>query len=38
VIEVEIGFLLNQNGKMVLGINAPTIFITAIKNLMAYWD
>ncbi len=38
VIEVEIGFLLNQDGKMVLGINAPTIFITAIKNLMAYWN
>ena len=38
VIEVEIGFLLNQNGNMVLGINAPAIFIKAIKNLMAYWS
>lgn len=38
VIEVEIGFLLNQDGKMVLGINAPAIFIKAIKNLMAYWS
>ena len=31
IIEVEIGFLLNKQGKMILGIKAPQIFIIALK-------
>lgn len=38
IVEVQIGFLLNKNGKMVLGIKAPQIFIQAIKNLLNYWN
>ncbi len=38
IIEIEVGFLLNENGKMILGIQAPTIFTKAIKNLLGYWN
>ena len=34
---VEIGFLLNSNGKLVLGIKAPKLFSRAINNLLDYW-
>lgn len=37
IIEVEIGFLLNNQGKMILGIKAPQIFIIALKNLLDFW-
>ncbi len=37
VIEVQIGFLLNENGKLILGINAPKLFREAIRNLLDYW-
>lgn len=37
IIEVQVGFLLNKNGKLVLGINAPKLFKRAIKNLFDYW-
>lgn len=37
VVEIEVGFLLNRRGKLVLGIQAPTLFTTAIKNLLDYW-
>jgi len=37
VLEIEVGFLLNANGKLILGIKAPSIFKTAIKNLLDYW-
>ncbi|MFC1649571.1 hypothetical protein ACFL2C_02530 [Patescibacteria group bacterium] len=37
LIEIEIGFLLNQNGKLVLGIKAPSIFVDAINNLLDFW-
>lgn len=36
-LEVEIGFLLNQQGKMILGIRAPQLFNQAIMNLLDYW-
>ncbi len=36
-LEIEIGFLLNKNGKMILGIKAPKLFNQAIKNLLDYW-
>lgn len=37
VVEVEVGFLLNENGQLVLGIKAPALFKEAIKNLLAFW-
>lgn len=37
IIEVEIGFLLNENGKLILGIKAPNVFKEAIKNLLDFW-
>ncbi len=37
IIEVQIGFLLNANGKMILGIKAPKLFKRAIRNLLDYW-
>jgi len=38
IVEVEVGFLLNRNGKMVLGIRAPKLFTRAIKNLLDFWN
>ena len=38
IMEVEIGFLLNKQGKMVLGVYAPTLFTTAVRNLISYWS
>jgi len=37
IIEVEIGFLLNENGQLILGIKAPILFQEAIKNLLDFW-
>ncbi len=37
VIEIEIGFLLNRDGDMVLGLRPPEIFKDAIKNLIDFW-
>lgn len=37
IIEVEVGFLLNEEGKLVLGIKAPNLFKQAIENLLNYW-
>ena len=33
IIEIEIGFLLNENGQLILGIKAPKLFKAAITNL-----
>ena len=38
VAEIEVGFLLNENGKIVLGIKAPKLFRRAIANLLDYWN
>ena len=38
VIEIEVGFLLNENGDLVLGIKAPALFKEAIKNLLDFWS
>lgn len=38
IIEVEIGFLLNENGQLILGIKAPKLFREAIKNLLDFWN
>ena len=37
VFDMEEGFLLNENGKLVLGIKAPKLFTKAIRNLVDYW-
>lgn len=37
IIKVEIGFLLNENGELILGIKAPELFKQAIKNLLDFW-
>lgn len=37
IIEVEIAFLLNKRGDLVLGIKPPELFIDAIKNLIDFW-
>lgn len=36
--EIKVGLLLNQNGKLVLGIEAPSLFCRAITNLLDYWN
>ena len=36
LIEIEIGFLLNQNGQLILGVQAPELFKEAIKNLLDF--
>lgn len=37
VIEIEIGFLLNKEGDLVLGIKPPDLFKEAINNLIDFW-
>ncbi len=38
IIEIEVGFLLNKNGKLILGVKAPDIFKLSIKNLLDFWS
>ena len=38
IVEIQIGFLLNAKGKLVLGIKAPNLFKRAIKNLLDFWN
>ena len=35
--EMQVGFLLNKNGKLILGIRAPQLFHQAVKNLLDFW-
>lgn len=37
IAEIQVGFLLNENGKMILGIKPPKLFKKAIVNLLDYW-
>lgn len=37
LIEIKLGFLLNENGKLILGVEAPRLFIDAINNLLSFW-
>jgi hypothetical protein len=37
IVEFEVGFLLNENGKLILGVKAPSIFKDAIMNLLDFW-
>ena len=34
---IEVSFLLNESGKVILGIKAPPLFREAFKNLNEYW-
>jgi len=34
---IQVSFLLNEDGKMILGIQAPALFREAFKNLGEYW-
>lgn len=38
IIEIEVGFLLSEDGDLVLGVKAPALFKQAIKNLLAFWS
>ncbi len=38
IVELQVGFLLNANGKLVLGIKAPKLFKRAINNLLDFWS
>jgi len=38
IIEIEIGFLLNEYGELILGIKAPSLFNEAITNLLDFWN
>jgi len=38
IIEIEIGFLLNENGQLILGVKAPKLFTEAITNLLDFWN
>lgn len=37
VVELQVGFLLNSKGRLVLGIKAPKLFKRAINNLLDFW-
>ena len=37
ILEIEVGFMLNRKGQMVLGIKAPKIFVEGITNLLDFW-
>jgi len=37
IIEIEVGFLLNEEGNLILGIKAPELFKEAIRNLLDFW-
>jgi hypothetical protein len=38
IIEIEVGFLLNEDGNLILGVKAPALFKQAIKNLLDFWS
>ena len=35
---ISVIFLLNKNGDLVIGLNAPDIFKESLKNLQDYWN
>jgi hypothetical protein len=37
IVEIEVGFILNQNGALILSVKAPKLFKEAIKNLIDFW-
>jgi hypothetical protein len=37
ILEIEVSFLLNKNGQLILSVKAPKLFQEAIKNLLDFW-
>jgi hypothetical protein len=37
-VEIEVGFLLNKNGQLILSVKSPKLFQEAIKNLWDFWN
>src|SRR3989338_2386373 len=37
IVELKVGFLLNEQGDLILGVKAPELFKEAIKNLLDFW-
>lgn len=37
IVEIEVSFLLNKNGQLILSLKAPKLFQEAIKNLLDFW-
>lgn len=37
IVEIEVGFLLNENGQLILRVESPKLFKEAIKNLLDFW-
>lgn len=37
IVEIEVSFLLNKNGQLILSVKAPKLFQEAIKNLLDFW-
>ncbi len=37
IVEIEVSFLLNKNGQLILSVKAPKLFQQAIKNLLDFW-
>ncbi len=37
IVEIEVGFLLNKNGQLILSVKSPKLFQEAIKNLLDFW-
>ncbi|MCW0516258.1 hypothetical protein OKE66_09710, partial [Riemerella anatipestifer] len=38
IVEIEVGFLLNKNGQLVLSVTSPKLFQKAIQNLLDFWN
>jgi hypothetical protein len=38
IVEIEVSFLLNKNGQLILGVKAPKLFQKAVKNLLDFWN
>lgn len=38
IVEIEVGFLLNKNGQLILSVKSPKLFQEAIKNLLDFWN
>ena len=36
-LDIKVGFMLSKQGRLILGIKAPKLFIEATKNLLSYW-
>lgn len=37
IVEIEVGFMLNIKGQLVLGVKAPELFKEAVENLLDFW-